>query len=454
MTLDEQIATRPPRPVANPDRLRALATLQVTAATVAIVAVAATTGIQPDIGLDASAIPAAAAVPAGMLFWIVFGLTGGVRAHQRPGGAVLTFSMPFIVAGTILGGPLAGALMGLVSEFELRELRIQPVYGILANHAVAILAAIGAGLVGGPARTLLESILPNDGAAAFFGAAMVTALVFDTINIVLVIPTLALRGGVTLREASRTPDAQFRATAVAEAILAWIMAAAYLALGWWAPIACAALGLIIWRAHDEGEALKRDNKTGLLNDAGFKPRLAAAIAAAQAGRRESALLVLDLDKFWGVNERFGLEGGDEVLIVIARRLLMAVRATDSVARLNRAGDEFAVLLEGMPNIAGAIARAQILRARILEEIPLRTMPGGVARVGASIGVLQIERGTTLTVKGAIAEAGRREARAKPPGPGIVFEPGERTESDLDDRTHLKDQMRGHEESQSPDKEEQ
>ena len=441
MTLGELLASRPPRPVANPDRLRALAAVQVTAATVAFVAVAATTRIQPDIALDASAVPTALAVPAGMLFWVLFGLTGGLRAHQRPGGAVLTFSMPFIVAGTILGGPLAGALMGLVSEFELREIRTQPLYGILANHAVAIVAAVGAGLVGGPARTFLESIMPGDGAVAFFGAAMITALVFDTINILLVIPTLALRGGVTLREASRTPDAQFRATAVAEAILAWVMAATYLLLGWWAPIACAALVLIIWRAHDEGERLKRDNKTGLLNDAGFNPRLAAAIAAAQTGRRASALLLLDLNDFWDVNRRFGLEGGDEVLIVIARRLLMAVRATDSVARMNRAGDEFAILLDGMPDIDSAIARAQIVRERIAEEIRLRTTPSGVASVGASIGVLQIELGKPLTVKEAIAEASRREEDAKALDSGIAAESGLTSDADRRRRAARKQAMR-------------
>jgi diguanylate cyclase (GGDEF)-like protein len=315
-----------------------------------------------------------------------------------------------------------------------------------------MLAAIGAGLVGGPARVFLESIMPGNPAAAFFGAAMVTALVFDTINIVLVVPTLAFRNGLTLAEASRTPDAQFRATAVAEAILAWVMAATYLLLGWWAPVACAALGLIIWRAHDEGEALKRDNKTGLLNDAGFRPRLAAAIAAAQAGRRPAALLVLDLDDFWEVNERFGLEGGDEVLIVTARRLLMAVRATDSVARMNRAGDEFAILLEGMPDVENAVARARIVKDRISEEIRLRTAPAGVARIDASIGVLQIELGTSLSVPEAITEAGRREAHAKDLAVGIVWESGVRSDAERRRRTDRKSVMRGQPLSPSPTEE--
>jgi diguanylate cyclase (GGDEF)-like protein len=418
------------------------------AAAVAFVAVAATMPLRPEIGLVTALLPSSIAEPSGLIFWVVFGLAGGLRARQRPGGATLTFSMPFIVAGTVLGGPLAGAWMGLVSEFELREIRSVPKFGILVNHAVVILAAIVAGLVGAPARQLLESVLPGDAPAAFFGAAMVTALVFDAMNVLLVIPILALRNDLSPAEASRTPDAQFRATAVAEAILAWLMAAGYLSLGWWAPIACVVLVLLVWKAHDGSEALKRDDKTGLLNDAGFRPRLAAAIAAARVGRRSAALLVLDLDDFWEVNERFGLEGGDEVLIVTARRLLTAVRATDSVARLNRAGDEFAILLEGMSDADSAVARARIVRERITEDIRLRTAPNGVAQVGASIGVLLIERGSALTVDGAMTEASRREARAKDLAAGIVFEPGVRGDGERERRSDRKRAIRQDRSSQA------
>lgn len=409
----------------RPARLRAWVAFQIVLATLAFVVVAAGTRLRPEIALETSLVPRDLALPAGMAFWLVFGLVGGVRARLRPGGAVLTFSMPFIVAGTILGGPLAGALMGLISELEVREIRTQPWYGTLANHAVAVLAAIGAAVLGGQTQVTLQALFPGHEAPVFFVVAMVTALVFATINVLLVIPTLALRQDVSLGEAARAPDAGFRATAVAEAILAWNMAASYLLLGWWAPMACAALVLIVWQAHDEREARKRDDRTGLLNDAGFRPRLEAAIAAAQAGRRSAVLLLVDLDDFWQVNEMYGLEGGDEVLIVTARRLLTSVRAMDSVSRTNRAGDEFAILLDGVPDLETAERLARRLQDRIREPIRLRTTASGAAQVDASIGVLPIELGTSLSPDEALAEVGRREAHAKDLGSGIVSETVER-----------------------------
>jgi diguanylate cyclase (GGDEF)-like protein len=392
--------------------------LQVAAATIACVIVAATTPLRPEIALPWPGLPSDIAVVAGMAFWMVFGLVGGLRARLRPGGAVVTFSMPFIVGGTILGGPLAGALMGLVAEFEVREIRTLPWYGTLANHAVSMLAAIGAALIGGPAHSLLDRVLPGQEGLAFFGAAIVTALVFDFLNILLVLPTLAIRGDQSLREAARSPDVALRATAVAEGILAWNMAAGYVLLGWWAPVACVALVLIVWQAHDRGEALRRDTKTGLLNDAGLLPRLDAAIEAARAGRRPSAFLLLDLDRFKHVNDTYLYEAGDEVLTMTARRLLIAVRALDSVARMNRAGDEFGILLDGVPDRETASRLARRVQDRIREPIRLRSVAATVD-VDASFGVVMIERGTMLTSAAVFELADVRMLQGKALGSGVV-----------------------------------
>jgi diguanylate cyclase (GGDEF)-like protein len=394
--------------------------LQVAAATVAFVIVAATTPLRPEIAFPWPGLPRDVAVAAGMAFWMIFGLVGGLRARLRPGGAVVTFSMPFIVGGTILGGPLAGALMGLVAEFEVREIRTLPWYGTLANHAVSMLAAIGAALVGGPAHNLLDRVLPGQEGLAFFGAAIVTALVFDFLNILLVLPTLAIRGDQSLREAARSPDVALRATAVAEGILAWNMAAGYVLVGWWAPIACVALVLIVWQAYDRGEALRRDAMTGLLNDAGLLPRLDAAIEAARAGRRPSAFLLLDLDRFKHVNDTYLHEAGDEVLTMTARRLLIAVRALDSVARMNRAGDEFGILLDGVPDRETASRLARRVQDRIREPIRLRSVAATVD-VDASFGVVMIEQGTTLTSAAVFELADVRMLQGKALGSGVVSE---------------------------------
>ena len=87
-----------------------------------------------------------------------------------------------------------------------------------------------------------------------------------------------------------------------------------------------------------------DGLTSVLNNAAFMERLT--LAARQAnigGRKDIAVLFVDLNKFKQINDRYGHIVGDRLLIAIARRLRAAVRPSDSVARLG--GDEFALLLE-------------------------------------------------------------------------------------------------------------
>ncbi|GAA3974156.1 hypothetical protein GCM10022278_34030 [Allohahella marinimesophila] len=71
------------------------------------------------------------------------------------------------------------------------------------------------------------------------------------------------------------------------------------------------------------------------------------LALAQAGEKQEkmALLYLDLDLFKPINDRFGHEAGDQLLIAIAQRLNAEVRGSDIACRLG--GDEFAILLTGL-----------------------------------------------------------------------------------------------------------
>jgi len=408
--------------------------VQIATAACVIVGVARTTSLRPAIGLNWPGLSLGAAIPAGMVFWLAFGLLGGLRARARAGGSVMTFSMPFIVAGTLLGGPLAGGLLGLFSEFEFREVRTQPWYGTLANHAVSILAAVSAAIAGNVVAGIADDLLPGQAALAFFVVALVTALTFAVVNIALVIPTLALKSNIGLRDASRSYDASFRATSLGEAILAWLMALTFVTVGWWAPIACVALVLIIWQAFDRAEALRRDEKTGLLNDFGFAPRLASALDAARLGRHRAALVLLDLDKFKVINDVWLPESGDEVLRVTGRRLLAAVRGTDSVARTNRAGDEFTVLFENVDDEQVALRLALRLQDAIRQPIRLRAHGVDVV-VDVSIGVVLLERGERRSQDDVVTLVNSRMEHGKELGSGVVVS-GEEDASALERRIEI------------------
>jgi diguanylate cyclase (GGDEF)-like protein len=396
---------------------------QILGATLVLVVAAKTIPISPSIALPWPGLNSIVAVPIGLGFWIAFGLVGGARSRMRAGGSVMTFSMPFIVAGTVLGGPFAGALLGLFSELEVREVRSLPLYATLSNHAVSILAAVVAGLAGAAASDLLEPLGGGQPTFEFFVVALVTAFTFAAANIALVIPTLALKSNMGIRDARRSYNANFRATSMGEAVLAWLMAVTYVTVGFWAPIACIFLVLIIWQAFDRTERLQHDEKTGLFNELGFGPRVVTALEAARLGRHSAALVNIDLDKFKQINDLYLEAGGDYVIVEVAHRLLGAVRGTDSVARSHMAGDEYLVLLENVADLDVAVRLSARLRATIAQ--PMR-LPGHdvTLNIQSSIGVVLLEHGTTMTKPSLYTLVNSRMKHAKNVDSGIVAEGSE------------------------------
>ena len=92
-----------------------------------------------------------------------------------------------------------------------------------------------------------------------------------------------------------------------------------------------------------------DSLTGLPNRRLLSERFAAGRAVGERAGDRLALLLVDLDRFKEINDRFGHDAGDALLVEIGCRLITSVRENDTVARLG--GDEFAVLLSHAPDSA-------------------------------------------------------------------------------------------------------
>ena len=97
----------------------------------------------------------------------------------------------------------------------------------------------------------------------------------------------------------------------------------------------------------------RDTLTGLANRDLFNDRLGHAVQLHENDNQSVAVLSMDLDDFKLVNDSLGHPAGDALLIQAAERLQGCVRTSDTVARVG--GDEFAVLMEGLPELSRLVA---------------------------------------------------------------------------------------------------
>jgi diguanylate cyclase (GGDEF)-like protein/PAS domain S-box-containing protein len=129
-----------------------------------------------------------------------------------------------------------------------------------------------------------------------------------------------------------------------------------------------------------------DPVTNLANRALFSDRVEHALMRSQRGFPDIAVVFIDLDDFKTVNDSLGHAAGDQVLQEVARRLRIAVRPTDTVARFG--GDEFAVLLEGVTDSSEAADAA----ARILHALEISyEIDGKQVFPRASLGICLVNR---------------------------------------------------------------
>ena len=124
-----------------------------------------------------------------------------------------------------------------------------------------------------------------------------------------------------------------------------------------------------------------DSLTGLVNRAHGLTLLDRTITNRRPRTDSVAVLFCDIDHFKVVNDTYGHAGGDEVLRVVAQRLVDSLRFTDVVARIG--GDEFMVILTHVSSVDEAAAVAEKLRLEAERPIDL---DGAEATTSLTIGV--------------------------------------------------------------------
>ncbi|MFO1227243.1 diguanylate cyclase domain-containing protein [Roseateles sp.] len=134
---------------------------------------------------------------------------------------------------------------------------------------------------------------------------------------------------------------------------------------------------------------QHDPLTGLKNRVGTLKRASQHLAEAQLQRGSLSVLCIDLDGFKAVNDSYGHQAGDEVLIACAKRMRTVLRrASDLIGRLG--GDEFVVVLPGLDVSDEQLAEAAAALLTSLCE-PIALSSGALARVSACIGAASLWR---------------------------------------------------------------
>jgi diguanylate cyclase (GGDEF)-like protein len=133
-------------------------------------------------------------------------------------------------------------------------------------------------------------------------------------------------------------------------------------------------------ARFEASAL-HDPLTGLPNRTLFDERLEHAAQRATRGHTSAAVLFADLDRFKAVNDTYGHQAGDQVLVAVADRLSGLLRPGDTLARVS--GDEFVFLCEDLTHARDAEILANRIRSAFLAPFGI---DAGELTVTASVGV--------------------------------------------------------------------
>lgn len=169
--------------------------------------------------------------------------------------------------------------------------------------------------------------------------------------------------------------------------------------------------LLLCKQKDDSQMAKlatTDCLTGLPNRHAFLEQADGARLLAQRQRTGLGLLMIDIDHFKQINDRWGHASGDEALVVFARTVRQLLREHETIGRLG--GEEFALLLPGA-DLDAAVQAAERLRRAIREATVITSGP--TYRMTVSIGVVVLDPHEDLG--GAMARADHALYAAKRAG---------------------------------------
>lgn len=145
---------------------------------------------------------------------------------------------------------------------------------------------------------------------------------------------------------------------------------------------------VMSRQHQRlAEKARQDSLTGLLNHASMSREIMRLL------REESGihlLMILDLDYFKEINDTYGHQAGDQVLVAVAARLRSIFRSTDLMGRIG--GDEFMIFMRSIGEESMGLERAKVL-CQAIHEIELPEWPQ--LKVGCSIGAAFAPKDATV-----------------------------------------------------------
>ncbi len=135
-----------------------------------------------------------------------------------------------------------------------------------------------------------------------------------------------------------------------------------------------------------------DHLTSLPNRRMLESRIDLAMARTKRHNKLFAICMIDLDNFKPINDTYGHDAGDEVLVILGKRLPKSLRKTDITARFG--GDEFVLLIEEITSVTDLAVILPKVEKAISAPIFLKN--GATVQVGASLGVCIYPFGTEET----------------------------------------------------------